>query len=142
MSNLDATDRRLVVFLKQDSRASITQLAGELGLSRATVKVRLERLVRSGTIRRFTIEMTDPGADDLIHAVMLIELQGPLASRVISRLRKQPQITDLHTTNGSWDLVARIEAESLSEFDLVLRDVREIPGVSNSETCLLLDRAR
>ncbi|WP_246116196.1 Lrp/AsnC ligand binding domain-containing protein [Denitromonas halophila] len=44
----------------------------------------------------------------------------------------------LHTTSGTWDLIAEIQTVSLSEFDRVLREVRMIDGVLNSETSLLL----
>jgi len=142
MSQLDPLDREMLAILKQDARASITQLAAELGVARATIKSRLSRLSKSGTIRRYTVDLNDPGADDLIHAIMLIQVQGPHTARVTSELLKRSQIIDLHTTNGSWDLVARIETQTLAEFDQILQRVREIPGILNSETCLLLDRAR
>ena len=141
MTDLDATDRRLIAALQQNARASVTELAGALALSRATVKTRLDRLVDSGVIRRFTVEL-DPAADvEAVRAVMLIELQGALGRSVTRRLRAIPQIAALHSTNGAWDLVAQIETGSLAEFDQVLRQVREIQGVVNSETCLLLDTA-
>lgn len=142
MTPLDPTDRQILAILKQDARASVTQMAADLGVSRATVKAHLGKLTRSGTIRRFTVDLNDPGADDLIHAIMLIQVQGPHTARVTSELLKRAQIIDLHTTNGKWDLIARIETQTLAEFDRILQKVREIPGITNSETCLLLDRAR
>ena len=56
----------------------------------------------------------------------------------IKKLRGLAEIQTLHTTNGKWDLVADIRAASLAEFDRVLREVRMIDGISNSETSLLL----
>lgn len=141
MTQLDPTDRRLLALLQQDARMPVVAMANELGLSRATVSARIERLCRDGAIRRFTVELGAPDADDLVRAVMLIELQGPQARGVAARLRRMRQVAELHSTNGAWDLVARIEAASLAEFDRVLGDIREIPGVLNSETCLLLSRA-
>ena len=44
----------------------------------------------------------------------------------------------MHTTNGAWDLVAEIQASSLAEFDIALREVRLIDGIANSETSILL----
>jgi len=44
----------------------------------------------------------------------------------------------LHTTNGTWDLIAEIRAGSLTDLDRVLREVRTIDGVLNSETSILL----
>ncbi len=140
-TELDQTDRQLLTALTADGRASITTLAATLGLARATVQTRLEKLQGSGVIRRFTVELSAQATPDLVHAVMLIQLQGAQARRIAKALRAMPEITDLHSTNGSWDLVARIETATLPDFDRVLRRVREIDGVLNSETCLLLDRA-
>lgn len=138
--NIDPTDRRLLVELKADSRVSVTELAYKLGLARATVQARLERLKRSGVIRRFTIELGSQSGADTLRAVMMVELQGNLARRVISVLKQKPEISDLHSTNGAWDLVAHVEVSNLAEFDRLLREVREIDGVLNSETSLLLTR--
>ena len=69
---------------------------------------------------------------------MMIEVAGKSTAQVIRRLRGFPEITTLHTTNGNWDLVAELHAENLADFDRILRDVRTIEGVLNSETSLLL----
>lgn len=139
MSQKDQTDRALLAALKQNARASITELAHRLNLSRTTVKQRLTRLVESGGIRRFTI-VTDTEGDSEIRAMMMVELQGEMSRSVLQALRKIPEISGIFSTNGTWDLVLDIHTESLARFDHVLRQVREISGVLNSETSLLLDR--
>ena len=63
---------------------------------------------------------------------------GKSTSQVIRKLRGIPQLIKLHTTNGAWDLVGEIHTTSLREFDEVLRQVREIDGILNSETSVLL----
>jgi DNA-binding Lrp family transcriptional regulator len=65
-----------------------------------------------------------------------------MSRQVIRALGRMPEVVSLHSTNGAWDLVARIETDTLPAFDRVLRQVREVPGVTNSQTCLLLDEAR
>ncbi len=139
---MEDTDRALIAALKADARASITTLAAQLGVSRATVQTRLDRLQRTGVIRRFTIETALQDDPNRIRAVMLVQLEGPTKRSVVRALRRLPEITDLHSTNGAWDLVARIDTDSLPAFDRLLNAVRDIPGVQNSETCLLLDEAR
>ncbi|WP_208347342.1 Lrp/AsnC family transcriptional regulator [Pseudaestuariivita rosea] len=136
---MDQLDQALIRLLKEDARASVTTLAGRLNVSRATVQMRMARLIENNVIRRFTVELTD-APDDAIRAVMMIELQGSMARSVLSKLRQLPQIIALHTTSGAWDLVAQIQTQTLGEFDQTLRNVRDIPGVSNSETSLLLAR--
>ena len=142
MTDLDQTDRRLIAALKRDGRASITTLAHTLEVSRSTVQTRLDRLIKSGTIQRFTVELDAMGHDDRVHAVMMIGVEGPRARQVIRALHRLPEITSLHTTSGKWDLIGWIETSTLAEFDRVLREVREVQGVLNSETSLLLDAAK
>lgn len=141
MNDLSGTDRRLIYALKKDGRASVTTLAGLLKVSRATVQSHMERLIDTGVIRRFTIEVDASAEVEVIRAVMMIELEGTLARSVIGSLKRLTEIVSLHTTNGTWDLVAHIETSDLPAFDLVLRQVREIKGVLNSETSLLLNKA-
>ncbi|MFT4252807.1 MAG: Lrp/AsnC family transcriptional regulator [Caulobacter sp.] len=138
MHIFDALDKRLVALLREDGRAPVSRLAGQLGVSRQTVESRLGRLIDSGAVLGFTVRVRqdlDPGE---VRAIMLIEVVGKSTTAAIRSLRGLPELHSLHTTNGAWDLVAEIRAASLADFDRVLRDVREIPGVQNSETSLLL----
>ena len=137
--DLSSQDRKLVAALKLDGRASITRLAQILGQSRATVQARLDRLTGSGVIQRFTIDVDAAADADMIRAVMMIELEGVMTRSVTRLLKQMPAIVALHSTNGTWDLVAQIETVNLPEFDRVLREIREIKGVLNSETSLLLN---
>ena len=57
---------------------------------------------------------------------------------ILKALRGYPEVRALHTTNGRWDIVAELGADSLESFDEVLRSIRTIKGISNSETSLLL----
>jgi len=134
----DAVDKALVAILRTDARASISKLAKLLHVSRGTVQNRLDRLIDSGAILGFTVRAHDALETDVVKAIMMIEVVGKSTVQVIQKLRGIPQLEKLHTTNGAWDLVAEIRASSLLEFDSVLRDVRTIEGVLNSETSILL----
>ena len=137
MTPLSDSDRSLIAALRNNSRMSITELAQVTGLSRTTAKLRLNTLVAEGRIRRFTIE-TDVDVEGEVKAITLIELQGKMSRTVIRTLTKIPEVATVYATNGAWDLVVEIKTDSLVNFDRVLREVREVPGVLNSESCLLL----
>lgn len=137
MSELSATDRRIIAALRQNARMSITELAHAAQVSRTTAKLRLDTLLAEGRIRRFTIE-TDVDVEGEVRAITLVELQGKLSRQVIRTLTGLPEVSTVHATNGAWDLVVEIRTGSLVDFDRVLRAIREIPGVINSQSCLLL----
>ncbi len=138
MADLDALDRRLIALLRTDGRAPVTTLARQLGVTRATVNSRLERLQESGRVLGFTVRMKDDHDDD-VRAISLIEVEGRTTNEVIRALRGVPEIQSLHTTNGGWDLVAEIRCDSLLAFDRVLGQIRSVDGVINSESSLLLN---
>jgi DNA-binding Lrp family transcriptional regulator len=128
----------LIGLLRTDGRAPLSKLAEILKVSRGTVQNRLDRLLSSGTIHGFTVRVRDDYEHDAIRSLMMIEVVGKSTSQVIMKLRGIPELQTLHTTNGAWDLVAEIQTLSLNDFDRVLREVRMIDGVLNSETSILL----
>ncbi|MBB1454096.1 Lrp/AsnC family transcriptional regulator [Pseudoalteromonas sp. SG43-5] len=134
----DSLDNALIAELRKDGRASVSALAGSLNVSRGTVQNRLDRLVSSGAILGFTVRVHEHIETEAVRAIMMIEVVGKSTSQVIKTMRGIPELIKLHTTNGAWDLVAEIQAANLSEFDGVLRQVREIDGILNSETSILL----
>lgn len=134
----DSLDRQLIALLRNDGRASLSKLAKKLNVSRGTVQNRLDRLEESGILLGFTVRVKEESSLDTIRAFMMIEVVGKSTSQVIQSLRGFPELIALHTTNGSWDLVAEVQTSSLADFDRVLREVRVIEGVLNSETSILL----
>ncbi len=134
---MDALDRDLIALLRTDGRTPVASLAAGLGVSRATVKARLDRLVGDGVIQGFTVVLNDPGAEGM-RAITLIEVEGRSAEAVIRRLRGFPEVRALHSTNGRWDVVAELEVASLPAFDATLRQIREVEGITATETSILL----
>ena len=138
MHPYDDLDRRLIALLREDGRAPVSKLTTLLKVSRATVQSRMDRLVQSGAVLGFTIRAREDSGPQGVRAVMMIEVSGQSTTQVIRSLRGITALHQLHSTNGNWDLVAQLSAESLADFDRVLREVRGIPGITNSETSILL----
>lgn len=134
----DDLDKQLISLLREDGRAPVSKLSQILGISRATVQARMDRLLESGALLGFTARVREDYDSGEIRAVMMIEVMGRNTSQVIRRLRGLPELQVLHTTSGKWDLITDIRVENLSDFDRVLREVRLIEGVMNSETSILL----
>jgi len=134
---MDTLDHRLIGLLRDNARATVLELARSLGVSRATVQNRMRRLEREGVILGYTVRLHTPGPQAPIRALMLILVEGD-GDALIPLIQAEPSVRILHTTNGRWDLVAELETDTLIEFDRVLRRIRTIPGVANSETSLLL----
>jgi DNA-binding Lrp family transcriptional regulator len=135
---MDTQDLRLIALLRDDARMSVAQIAKQLGVSRGTVQNRIDRLVAQRILLGFTVRTTSEVAEHRVRAIMLISVEGDRSDAILKALRGYPDVRALHTTNGRWDIVAELGAQSLEAFDEVLRSIRTIKGISNSETSLLL----
>ena len=135
---MDDTDRKLIGLLRNDARSSVAALAKALAVSRGTVQNRMARLVANGTIVGYTVRLKPDIEEQRIRAFMTVAVEGNQLDAVIRALRGEPAVTALHSTNGRWDIVAELRAESLESFDRVLARIRLIEGISQTETSLLL----
>ncbi len=139
---MDDLDRNLITLLRHDCRRPVSDLAALLKVSRATVRARLDRLERDGEIIGYTVVLRVDSQPAAVRAITLIAVEGRRAGDVIDALKGFAEITSVHTTVGAWDIVAELSAGSLPELDDLLRRVRLVPGVTTSETHLLLSTPR
>jgi DNA-binding Lrp family transcriptional regulator len=135
---MDDTDRSLIGLLRSDARASVASLAKALGVARGTVQNRLARLTANGTIVGYTVRLKPDVEEQRMRAFMTVAVEGNQVDRVIREMRGDPAVAALYSTNGRWDIVAELRAESLEGFDRVLARIRLIQGISQTETSLLL----
>lgn len=135
---MDDTDHRLIAELRRDGRAALSDLATRLGVSRATIRARMERLAARGEIAGFTVLTRGDVTAAPVRALMLIGIEGRGADRITARLTGLPAVQAVHTTNGKWDLIAEIGTMTLPELDAVIARIRSLDGVTTSETNLLL----
>ena len=135
---MDETDQMILAALRRNARASHSDLAVELGLSRTTVRARIEKMQARGDIVGFSVVTRADVARDPVRALMMIGIEGRGTDRVIRQLSGLPEIRAVHSTNGRWDVIAELGAASLEALDTVLSRIRRFEGVATSETSLLL----
>ena len=139
---MDKTDNALIAALRRDGRATLSELASTLGVQRSTVRARLDRLIAGGEIAGFTVLTRADVLDAPVRGLMMLEIAGRGAERVKKGLRSYRDVKAVHSTNGSWDLIAEISTDTLEAFDKVLTDIRKMPEITRSETNLLLSTQR
>jgi len=135
---MDDTDRKLISALRHDARASLSDLALGLGVSRTTVRGRIERLRRTGEIVGFSVVLKGDAARDPVRGLMMVGIEGRGTDRILRQLAGFSAVRAMHTTNGRWDVIVELGAATLEELDAVLAQIRRLDGVASSETSLLL----
>jgi len=135
---MDDLDRQLISLLRSNARMPVAALAKRLKVARGTVQNRMARLEREGQIAGYTVRLRAPDEERRVVALMLLAIEGNSTEDVLWTLRGDPAVSALHTTNGRWDIIAELRADTLEDFDRVIARIRRIPGVATSETNLLL----
>ena len=135
MNNLDS---QIIALLKRNARMSVTQMAKELAVSRVTIDNHIKKMEQSGVITGYTVKL---GTEEFRHKVsgwILIRVTANEEEPAIEQLVNMPEITRLHTTNGKWDLAAEIQVLSLENFDSTISRLRQVKGIMDTDTSLLL----
>jgi DNA-binding Lrp family transcriptional regulator len=135
---MDDTDRELISLLRANARTPVVTLAKKLRVARATVQNRMAKLEADGTIVGYTLRLRPEADGHRIRALTSIEVSGNHGEAVRRVLRGNPNVVALHTTNGRWDLIAELRTDTLEGFDRVLNAIRNVPGITNTETSILL----
>ena len=135
---MDDIDRQLIALLRDNARVTVATLAKKLRVARGTVQNRLAKLEADGTIVGYTVRLRPQVEEHHIRALMTVAVEGNRPRRCSSALRGDPAVEALHSTNGRWDIVVELRADSLEAFDRVLGRIRLLDGISSTETSLLL----
>lgn len=130
---MDQKDEKILKFLKQDGRASYTEIAEEVGVSEGTIRNRVQNMKERGVIERFTVKTGSQGSK----AVVMVELKtGKNIEKVLEKFPGEIQIMEV---TGGYDLVLEIERPSNQEINDLLDEIRSIEGVGSTETYMVLN---
>lgn len=138
MIQLDDTDTELIALLRDNARVPVATLAKRLKVARGTVQNRMARLEREGVIVGYSVRLKPQVEAHRIRALMTVAVEGNRGAEVLRALRGHPNVSSLHSTNGRWDFVAELQADTLEAFDRVLGSIRLVDGIANTETSILL----
>ena len=135
---MNKTDNKILNLLKKNARASISNIAAELSLTRTTVRNKINKLINNGEILGFTILTKSDAKSSPVRGLVMVEIEGTGAHIIQRKLIALQQVKAVHTTNGKWDIIVDLGTQSLDELDLILTKIRKFSGVKNSETSLFL----
>ena len=135
-TQLDDTDRAIIVQLQADGRIPYTRLGAAVGLSEAAVRQRVQRLIDTGTLQ--IVAVTDPLQLGFRRMAMVgIRAEGD-TSEIAAKLEAFPDIDYLVMTAGSFDLMAEVVVEDDAGLLELGNRIRGVPGVRSTETFIYL----
>jgi DNA-binding Lrp family transcriptional regulator len=137
---MDETDLKILKMLRDNSRESLGKISEVLGISKATVSRRLARIEEDGYITGYTI-VTNPGRMGLMKGIISLEIVGTAVNAVIEQLRGFKEIESVMRVFGDHGLICIAYTKSVdSLYELIQKDILNIPNVHNVEVDIVIDR--
>jgi len=139
---LDDTDRRIVAILQENGRTSNREVARVLGVSEATVRNRISRLIEDDLINIVAVP-TPRAVGMTMSAILGISVSLPMMEDVVEELIHQSEVRYVGMATGRHDVIVEAffhDQEHLLEF--VTRSVGHMEGVTRVETSLILRVAK
>ena len=116
------------------------EVAGKVNLSEAAVRRRVSNLVKDGTIKRFTIEVSEPQMTSAITYVSVAPAHP--TSEVSKRIMNVQGVETIYETTGPFDVAAIIKGTNIAEVNKSVEEIRRIGGVLNTNTTIILRTLR
>lgn len=132
-------DQKLLALLRRNARASVTELAKTLHLSRTTVQNRITRLEQAGIIRGYSVILGQSYLEDQVEAHVSIKVHQKLTARTLTELERINQVAQLYAVSGEYDLIAIVQAGALEELNRVLDTIGNLQGVERTNSAVVLE---
>ena len=129
VTKLDGKDKKLLNILQENGRASYSQLAGELGLSEATVRYRVKKLVDAGIIKKFTVLLDPKKIGYLTTGILMVKLIPNFFEQASKAISDLPEAHHVFQNTGEYDIVAVVQARDLGHLSDLRKRVEMIEGV-------------
>lgn len=132
---MDDIDRKIIIQLQTNGRATLHEIAQSIGLSSMGTKKRLEKLQKNGTIK--ISALINPNALQLHPAIIMLEMESAESMQnLLDRFRECPRVIQIFKTIGGYNLVALVVAETKETLESISMEkcsLRCSKGIRRSE---------
>jgi len=133
---VDEVDERILRLLEENSRSTYVEIGRSVGLSEGAVRNRVQALVASGVIKRFTVEKASAVG---VRALIMISVDPAVpTSEVSQKVRMLNGVERIYEVTGEYDIVMVSSSHNIDGINRVIEDIRKIPGVEKTNTIIVL----
>jgi Lrp/AsnC family transcriptional regulator, regulator for asnA, asnC and gidA len=139
---LDKLDKRILRLIAEDARIPFLEVARACNVSGAAIHQRIQKLTKIGILKgsQFIIDPEKIGYETC--AYIGLNLRNPESfDKVVTELKKIPEVVECHYTTGDFDLFIKIYAINNHHLLNIIHDKLQPLGLSRSETIISFNSA-
>jgi DNA-binding Lrp family transcriptional regulator len=135
---IDNIDKEIIMAYMDNSRSSIREVAGKIGVSTATVLARTRRLEGMGIIRGYSILLDyDCLGFELTTVIELLVSKGKI-SEAGEKVSHIPNVCAVYNVTGATDLMIIAKFRNRKALADFIRDLSSIPSIEKTNTHVVL----
>ena len=133
---MDEIDERILQVLRENARMTYVDLGRVVGLSEGAVRNRVQALVDSSVIRKFTIEVaTSIG----MRALTMISVDPTTPTSAVSEaVGRMAPVEKIYEITGEYDIAAVVSSPNIEGVNHCIEEIRAIEGVVKTNTMIVL----
>jgi Lrp/AsnC family leucine-responsive transcriptional regulator len=137
---MDETDLEILRLLKENARATLAHISGEIELSSPSVKDRIDKMEREGVILGYrpVLDHAKLGQGLTAFIQLTLAYQQCCNDDLAEDLRKIPGVEEGHYTDGDYDVILKVVTASPATLMDVLNLINAADGVANTKTIISL----
>jgi Lrp/AsnC family transcriptional regulator for asnA, asnC and gidA len=136
---IDPIDCRMIEFLQKDGRLSNTEIAKKLGLSEATVRTRLQRLIQEEYIQIVAVSNPLKLGFEAVGTIR-IHVDIKQMDKIIRELKGIRALWHIVQSTGGTGIETEFVVKDLNKLnELIFEKINRIDGVLRTETSLFLN---
>jgi DNA-binding Lrp family transcriptional regulator len=136
---INEKDEELISILRCNARASVSDIARSLNVSRTAIQNRINKLENKGIIKSYSIELGETYKSQLTSINVSLKVKPKLRKNVGIALRKIHQISTIYSISGEFDLLMIIEVQTLQDLSAILEVICNLDGVERTNSSIILD---
>jgi DNA-binding Lrp family transcriptional regulator len=135
VDHVDEVDRKIISQLQQNGRATLEELAKDVGFTSMGVRKRIQKLLEQDAIR--VSALLNPFVLNLFPAIVMLEMESSEAmTNLVERFKDCPRVVYIFKTIGGYNLVALVVAENQDTLESISMEkcsLRSSEGIRRSE---------
>ncbi len=138
MVELDNIDKKILEILQRDGRIPFSRIAREVGLSEATIHLRIKRLRESGILKGFTAIIDPEKVGKGTLAIVLIKTDVREHNKALNEIAKIKGVQEVYDVTGEYSALVKVRVKNREELAQVLDRIANVVGVKDTETLYVL----
>ncbi len=139
---LDKLDKWILRLIAEDARIPFLEVARACNVSGAAIHQRIQKLTKIGVLKgsQFIIDPEKIGYETCAYIGLNLRNPGNF-DKVVTELKKIPEVVECHYTTGDFDLFIKIYAINNHHLLNIIHDKLQPLGLSRSETIISFNSA-